>query len=220
MIKNLIKSVFLASTIFLLACNAEEQDGKLFKNSKFNGYAFSPETGAVAPDSLFETGNGTVVLDGKRIGYVMSDEVYKNFKLSAQYRWIVRPDQNSKRNSGLMYYVAESQPDTLWPSGIQFQIKTKSTGNFILLQNVSLAVNDSVIGPGRSVNVKHFSDAEKEHGQWNLIEIEANGDHVKQYLNGVLVNEATKTSVTEGRLLFQYEGSPIEFKDISVQSLQ
>ncbi len=219
MIKNIIKSAFLACTLFVFLGNVDAQNGKLFKKSKFNGYAFSPETGVVAPDSLFETGKGTIVLDGKTKGYLMSDEVYKNFKLSAQFKWIVRPDQNKKRNSGLMYYVAESQPDTLWPSGIQYQIKLNSTGNFILLQNVSLAVNDSVIGPGRSVNVKHFADAEKEHGEWNLIEIEAKGDHVKQYLNGVLVNEATKASITEGRILFQYEGSPIEFKGVKVKSL-
>ncbi len=219
MIKNIIKSAFLAGTLLVLAGNVEAQNGKLFKKSKFNGYAFSPETGVVVPDSLFETGKGTIVLDGKTKGYLMSDEVYKNFQLTAQFRWIVKPDQNKKRNSGLMYYVAKDQEDALWPSGIQYQIKTSSTGNFILLKNVILAVNDSVIGPGASINVNHFSDAEKEHGEWNLIEIEAKGDHVKQYLNGVLVNEATKTSVTEGRILFQYEGSPIEFNGIKVKSL-
>ncbi len=219
MTKNIIKSAFIVCVLFALTSNIDAQNGKLFKKSRFNGYAYSPETGVMAPGSLFETGKGTIVLDGKTKGYLMSNEVYKNFKLTAQFRWIVRPGQKPKRNSGLMYYVAENQPDTLWPAGIQYQIKLNSTGNFILLQNVSLAVNDSIIGPGRSVNVKHLSDAEKEHGQWNLIEIEANGDHVKQYLNGVLVNEATKTSVTEGRILFQYEGSPIEFKGIKVKSL-
>ncbi len=219
MIKNIIKSAFLLCSLVVFAGNAEAQNGKLFKKSKFNGYAFSKQTGKVDPDSLFQTGKGTIALDGKTIGYLMSNEVYKNFKLTAQFRWMVKSDQNKKRNSGLMYYVAKDQEDALWPSGIQYQIKSNSTGNFILLKNVSLAVNDSVIGPGASINVNHFSDAEKEHGEWNLIEIEAEGDHVKQYLNSVLVNEATKPSVTEGRILFQYEGSPIEFKDIKVKTL-
>ncbi|MCW3785981.1 3-keto-disaccharide hydrolase [Plebeiibacterium sediminum] len=219
MIKSIIKSAFIVCALFALTANAEAQNGKLFKKSKFNGYAYSSKTGKVEPDSLFKTGKGTIVLDGKTIGYVMSNEVYKNFKLTAQFRWMTESDQNKKRNSGLMYYVAKDQEDALWPSGIQYQIKTNSTGNFILLKDVSLTVHDTIIGPGASINVNHFSDAEKEHGVWNDIVIEADGDHVKQYLNGVLVNEATNTSVIEGRILFQYEGSPIEFKAIKVKRL-
>lgn len=46
-----------------------------------------------------------------------------------------------------------------------------------------------------------------------------NGNN-KQELNGKLVNEGTQTEISEGRILLQYEGYPIDFRKVVVRELK
>ncbi len=207
--------------ISLLTINgAFAQKKVLVKKDKFPGYAYSKETGKTKPGNLFKIKDGHILMDAAHPGYCVTKESYDNFILTAQFRWVVREGQKPKRNSGLMYYVSEDQKDELWPSGYQFQIKTNATGDFILLKNTTLKVNDVLKGPGASVVVKHKANVEKDPGEWNKIEIIANRGCINQYLNGQLVNEGKDASVSQGRILFQYEGTPIEFKDIYIEKFE
>ncbi len=209
--------VLFVSTLGVTNCLAQQTE--LIKNDKFSGYAFSKETGKTTPESLFRIDDGHIIMDAEHAGYLVTKKEYRNFKLKAQFRWIVKQGQKPKRNSGLMYYVTKKQEDGLWPSGYQYQIKTNATGDFILLKNTTIVVNDTLCGPGASVGVKHFSEAEKEAGEWNEILIVAKAGVVQQYLNGTLVNEGKDASAQKGRILFQYEGYPIEFKDIFIEEI-
>ncbi len=213
---NFIVLMVLFVSALGVSSSFAQQKG-LLKKDQFPGYAFSKETGKTVPDSLFKIEDGHIIMEAEHAGYLVTKKEYRNFKLQAKFRWIVKPGQKPKRNSGVMYYVAKGQEDALWPSGYQYQIKTKSTGDFILLKNTTIVVNDTLCGPGASVGVKHFTDAEKAAGEWNEITVIAKNGVVQQYLNGTLVNEGKDASVEKGRILFQYEGYPIEFKDIFVE---
>lgn len=52
-------------------------------------------------------------------------------------------------------------------------------------------------------------DVEKAVGEWNRYEVIAQGDTLRYFLNGVLVNEAFAVSPSEGRVLLQSEGAEI-----------
>ncbi len=206
--------------ISLLSVNSTfAQKKELVKRDKFPGYGYSEDTGKTKPSALFKIQDGHIIMNTEKKGYLVTKKSYDNFILTAEFRWIVTDAQKKKRNSGLMYYVVDNQSDGFWPSGYQFQIKTNSTGDFILLKNTTIKVNGVLQGPGASVVVKHKANVENEPGEWNKIEVIANGGCINQYLNGKLVNEGKEASVQEGRILFQYEGSPIEFKDIYIESL-
>ena len=110
-----------------------------------------------------------------------------------------------------MYLVPKDVPDTLWPKGIQFQIKEGATGDFVLLQEVTLIINSKRTEPGKSVVAKRFLDAAKPVGEWNTLVVTHKNNKIEQNLNGELVNEGTEPSVSEGRILLQYEGFPIDF---------
>lgn len=62
-------------------------------------------------------------------------------------------------------------------------------------------------------------DVEKPTGEWNRMEVICDGDSITTILNGYLVNAATKSSHTRGKLLFQSEGAEIFFRKIEVRPL-
>ncbi|WP_315824617.1 family 16 glycoside hydrolase [Paraflavitalea speifideaquila] len=119
-----------------------------------------------------------------------------------------------------MYNVPDTARDVLWPAGIQFQVKEGATGDFILLENVTLAVRGETKGPGKSVAVPRLGEQEKPLGQWNTILIRHIKGACTQYLNGVLVNEGSQASSQSGRILLQYEGAPIDFRKVEIKSLK
>jgi hypothetical protein len=197
---------------------------KLFNQKNLSGwYAFSAETGkhSNAAD-LFTVNMKMIRMFGSSAGYLMTNKSFRNFRLEVEYRWntdstFVR--KNDKKNSGVMYLVPEDCADMLWPKGIQYQIKEGSTGDFVLLHEVTLTVKGEASTPGASVVLKRFTDAEKPVGEWNSIVITVDDRKIRQELNGVLVNEATNTSESAGRILLQYEGFPIDFRKVEVSNL-
>jgi hypothetical protein len=50
-------------------------------------------------------------------------------------------------------------------------------------------------------------DVEKPTGEWNRLEVVAKGDTLRYILNGVVVNEASETRPSEGKVLLQTEGA-------------
>jgi hypothetical protein len=72
-------------------------------------------------------------------------------------------------------------------------------------------------------DVKGFrgqKDIENKVGEWNKLECICAGDTLTYRLNGVLVNAATKSSHTRGKLLFQSEGAEVFFRKIDLQPIK
>lgn len=194
----------------------------LFNQKNLKGwYAFGEEPGKHNNASdLFSVENNTIRMYGPKAGYLMSEESFRNFELTVEFRWNTDTNfvrKNNGKNSGVMYLVPSETPDVLWPKGIQFQIKEGSSGDFILLQEVTLNINGVQTEPGKSVVAKRFVDAEKNIGQWNKLIITSKNGVITQKLNGKLVTQGTQSSVTQGRILLQYEGYPIDFRKINIK---
>ena len=197
---------------------------QLFNQKDLEGwYAYEPETGKhVNASDLFSVEQNMIRLYGNKAGYLMSEQSFDNFQLSVEYMWntdttFIR--KSDKKNSGVMYLVPSEFPDTLWPKGIQFQIKEGATGDFILLHEVTIDINGKKTEPGRSVVAKRFEDATNPIGDWNTLVVTSVNGKIRQELNGKLVNEGNSPSVLEGRILLQYEGSPIDFRKVEVLKL-
>ena len=197
---------------------------QLFNGKNLDGwYAYEPESGRHNNASeLFTVEDKMIRLYGNKAGYLMSEQSFHDFRLTVDFRWntdttFVRK-QDSK-NSGVMYLVPEETPDTLWPKGIQFQIKEGATGDFILLQGVTLKINGKSTESGKSVVIKRFKNAEKPFGEWNTLVVTCTNGKIKQELNGKLVNEGSEPSISEGRILLMYEGYPIDFRKVEIEEL-
>ena len=197
---------------------------KLFNGKNLEGwYAFDAELGKQDDASkLFHVEKNRIRLYGNKAGYLMSNQSFKNFELTIKFKWNIDASfvrKNDKKNSGVMYLVPQETPDELWPKGIQFQIKETATGDFVLLQNVTLVINGTKTEPGKSVVSTKFIDAEKPFGNWNTLTVTHINGKVTQKLNGKLVNEGVEASVLEGRILLQYEGFPIDFCKIIIKKM-
>lgn len=183
-------------------------------------YAYTNETGKVEDAAnIFATENNVIKLQGKIPGYIATKNSYTNYKLAFDFCWetdTVIIGKAKKRNSGVIYHVPVDWEDGLWPKGIQFQIKEGFTGDFILMNNTTIMVNDSTYGPGRSVIIPKSANAEKETGTWNHLELITKNGKCKQFVNGDLVNEGIKASETKGRIVIMFEGFPLKFRNIEI----
>jgi len=223
-IMNSIYRLFIFILLTSPFLTRAQSPSKLFNGKNLDGwYAYEPELGKHADASeVFKVDQQMIRLYGAKAGYLMSEQSFHNFQLTVEFRWNTDSTfikKSNSKNSGVMYLVPSATPDTLWPKGIQFQIKEAATGDFVLLQNVTLQINGKLTVPGKSVAAPRFEDAEKPVGEWNAIVITCVNGKVKQELNGKLVNEGVEASVSEGRILLQYEGYPIDFRKVVIKKL-
>ena len=175
------------------------------------------------PTAVYDFVDGMIRMNGDNIGYLMTHKSYENFELRLDFRWNMDANFKSdsgKKNSGVMYVIPTDAPDHIWPKGIQFQIKENSTGDFIFLDNVKAKVNGIFIVAGASVTSPKFESNENPYGQWNSIVIQSFEGKCMQYLNGKLVNECLEATSKEGRISLNYEGYPIDFKNITIKKLR
>jgi len=63
------------------------------------------------------------------------------------------------------------------------------------------------------------ADTDKPLGEWNHVEIIADGGDITYFLNGTKILEATDGSYAEGRIMFQSEGAEIFFRRIELHPL-
>lgn len=219
-----MKKTLLLVLLMSLFIGCSPKYTALFNGKNLDGwYAFTTnekkQTNAL---SIYAVSDSMIRFYGEKIGYLMTHKSFENFELTLEYRWNIEKQyqRNSNvRNSGVMYNVPADAPDVLWACGIQFQIKEGFTGDFVLLDSVTINVNGVTKPAGKSVAVARFKDNDKPSGEWNTIKIQSKNGKCSQFLNGQLVNEGTEASSKKGRILLQYEGSPIDFRRIKIKSL-
>lgn len=213
------KTIFaFALLLFLNSCAVQEK-----VLSKNDWYAFTKTSKQrISPSEVYEFTDGIIRMHGENIGYLMTNKSYKNFELALDFRWNIEEKFNknkAKKNSGVMYNIPTDSPDNIWPKGIQFQMKENTTGDFIFLDNITAVVNGKLVEAGASVTSPKFSANENPYGEWNQVLIRSFNGKITQYLNGKLVNECIEASSKEGKISLNYEGSPIDFRNIRLKSI-
>lgn len=193
------------------------------------------------PDHVFQVEKGVIHVSGKDMGYIITKDEYKDFYLRAEFKWgegTYGSREGKARDSGILYDVQGEQK--VWPRSVEFQIKEGGTGDFWLTDGAAITGKDGqrVTGPpGKALRIGRFGsgpvegdngigfrsatgEVEKPHGEWNVLELVTQGNNVKQYVNGKLVNEGTDPSPTSGKILFQSEGAEVYFRDMKLYPLK
>lgn len=213
----------------------------LFDGKDLNSFdSFLKSTGLNSdPDHVFKVEDSVIHISGTEFGYLITKRDFDNYYLRAEFKWgeaTHAPREGMARDSGILYHVQGEQK--VWPTSLEYQICEGQTGDFYMTDGAALTVTDGkrVTGPPNSAarivrigegpwqNVTGYRDpngeVEKPHGEWNVVEIVAQGDNVKHYLNGKLVNEGTKAYPASGKILVQSEGAELYFRDIKVYPLK
>ena len=164
----------------------------------------------VDPATVWSVQDGVLRCEGKPSGYIRTTEDYSNYKLHVEWRWPEKPS-----NSGVLLHMSE--PDKIWPKAIEAQLMNQNAGDFYVIGGTDFKEHKDK--KGRRVP-KINDTCEKEPGQWNAYDIICRDNTIELYVNGVLQNKATETTVNSGKICLQSEGSPIEFRNIKLEPLK
>jgi hypothetical protein len=138
-----------------------------------------------------------------------------------EYRW---PAGAKPGNSGIFSRINDTRRSI--PRCVEVQLMHGSAGDVLTLQGMSMRsaqerffeVKKHELA-GDICGVKKLQDAEKEPGQWNRVEILAQGPAYTVSINGQHVNQAMGVETRPGFIGLQSEGGEIHFRRATITPL-
>ncbi|QDU62240.1 hypothetical protein Pan216_31070 [Planctomycetes bacterium Pan216] len=191
---------------------------ELFNGKNLDGWKVWLSKSDTPPEEEISVKDGVIDVRGDVRGYLISDKEYGNFVLNFQWRWSGDLEKKRGRNSGA--FVRVIGPDRIWPKGVEAQLMAGHAGDFWLVGGAKLTIDKS--RQDKRVARHYFrtkDGVEKPLGQWNDYKIVCDGGTIKLFINGELVNEGTDCDIPKGKILFQSEGAPIQFRNIKIKPL-
>ena len=221
------KHIFLFALAFASYSLIGQETKSLFNGKDLSGW----HVDVPAMDDDETARNPFIVRDGMLVslgtpgGHLITDKVYKDYRLEAQYRFAGEPG-----NCGILVHA--STPRALYdmfPKSIEVQMMHENAGDFwCIVEDIEVPNMEERRGPkenwgiteGKERRIMNLTDdSEKPLGQWNTMIIEAIGDSVKVWVNGDLVNHGTNATAVEGNIAVQAEGSEVEFRKLELTQL-
>jgi len=180
----------------------------LFNGKNLDGWEPFLKDASADPSTVWSAKDGVLRCEGNPFGYIRTTEAYSNYNLHVEWRWAEKPT-----NSGVLLHI--TGPNKIWPQCIEAQLQNQNAGDFIAIGGSSFAEKKA-----KNRVPKLHDTNEKEAGQWNSYDITCKADTITLVVNGLLQNTATKTSLTSGPIALQSEGSPIEFRNVTLTPLK
>lgn len=222
------RRTFLSSGLatFLMARRrATAQGGKtiqLFNGKDLSGWTHylwnsemkSQDTTTPA-SAVWSVQDGILICQGKPTGYIKTVEEFENYRLSVEWRW---PEGTERGNNGVLVHTSTPNALGQWPRSIEVQLAKGNAGDFWVI-GTELEVPDLETRRQGRRHLNLTDNSEKPAGQWNRMEIECRGDEIKVWVNGDLVNHASKCNVTRGAICLQSEGALIHFRKVELARL-
>lgn len=169
--------------------------------------------------------NGMLVSLGSPNGHLISDAVFKDYRLDVEYRFPGKPG-----NCGVLVHA--STPRALYkmfPASIEVQMMSGNAGDFwVIQQDIEVPDMEKRRGPKEkwgkdekaARRIPNLTDgSEKPLGEWNHLVIVAKGREIMVWVNGDLVNHGSNCTVDQGKLALQAEGAEVEFRRVDLAPL-
>ena len=210
-------ATFIFLTTCLFACKTENKLA-LFNGENLDNWNIFVSSPDVEAGDLFWVEEGLINTAGKPHGYIRSKESYTNYKLHLEWRWTEEPT-----NSGVLLHVQGK--DMIWPLAIECQLMADHAGDVVLIGKGSgITIQDSTYLINSEENryaviPKSEEVSENPAGEWNSYDITSKDGMLEVRVNGVLQNTGSAMSLTEGNILLQSEGSPMQFRNIYLEKL-
>jgi len=182
----------------------------LFNGKDLSGWKPHLSDASVDPQQVWSVKDGVLRCEGKPSGYIRTVEEYRDYVLIVEWRW-----PEGKGNNGVLVHTQGK--DEVWPKSIECQLQTDNAGDFWVIGGTDFAEHTDK--SDRRVPNK-VDDAEKPLGEWNTMKIVCEGDTITVFVNDREVNKATQTTVTNGGICLQSEGTPIEFRRVEIRPLE
>lgn len=170
--------------------------------------------------------DGNLVSMGTPEGHLLTKEKYENYRLELEYRFAGKPG-----NCGVLVHA--STPRALYgmfPKSIEVQMMHSNAGDFwCIVEDIKVENMEARRGPkenwgiteGKERRVKNLTDnSEKPLGEWNKMTIECQGDKIKVWVNGDMVNDGFGATAQKGQIALQAEGAEVEFRKVDLTPLK
>lgn len=175
--------------------------------------------------SPFLVRKGMLVSLGKPGGHVITDAIYRNYRLEVEYRFAAKPG-----NCGVLVHASTKRAlYRMFPKSIEVQMFHKNAGDFwCICEDITVPDMEARRGPkakwgstkGKARRIKNLTDdSEKPAGQWNTMVIECLDQSVKVWVNGDLVNHGHDCTANQGQIALQAEGSEVEFRTLRLSPI-
>ncbi len=194
---------------------------ELFNGKDLAGWQYVLAEPGVPMTQVWSVQDGVLTCTGKPLGFLYRGPAVTNFRLEVEYRWLPGSEPG---NSGIFSRITE--PLKALPCTYEVQLKHGSAGDVLGLQGKPIST-----GQPRFFEVKKHSvagdiagvakmlDAEKPPGEWNRVEILAQGARYQVWINGKLVNEVNGVGVVAGPVGLQSEGGVVQFRRVTLTPL-
>lgn len=219
--------IFLIAISFYSCNNSEQKAQSLFNGSDLSGWHVDVPAMDTNADTLmpFIVRDGMLVSLGTPGGHLITNDEFQNYSLLVEYRFAGTPG-----NCGVLIHA--STPRALYgmfPKSMEVQMEHGNAGDFwCIVEDIAVPDMVSRRGPednwgttkGKGRNIKNLTDdSEKPVGEWNTMLIEAVGNEIKVWVNGILVNHGTDCTAEKGQIALQAEGSEVEFRKLELKLL-
>ncbi len=231
LILPLLSLGFLFSICSLATAQSDEEllplaaAEELFNGQDLKGWIFFSKNEDAQIEDIWSVEDGVLKCTGNPSGYLQTRRWYRDYELSLQWRW----SGDKGGNNGVLIHSTVPLLFFGWPQSLEVQLRSGSAGDFwVIGKHVDIEVENAETRRVKKVKGdKHGhrrirrleSDPEKPIGQWNTMRILCAGDEVTVFVNDVKVNHGTNCTVTGGGIALQSEGTPAEFRNITIKPI-
>jgi len=225
--KIVSSAMLLAFALFGSLC-IKAQSRNLFNGRDLKGWhadvpAMDTDSKAIMP---FIVRNGLLVSLGTPGGHLITDSVFRNYRLEVQYRFAGKPG-----NCGLLVHASTSRSlYSMFPQSVEVQMEYQNAADFWCInEDITVPEMEKRRGPkenwgingNKQRRIKHLADgAENPIGVWNTMMIECLGNTVSVWVNGQLMNQGYNCTTDHGQIALQAEGSEVEFARVVLTPLR
>jgi hypothetical protein len=222
--------ILILLSIGFIACThfANSQSINLFNGQDLSGWHVDVPDMDDDPDVInpFIIRNGMLVSLGTPNGHLITDDVFRDFRLEVEYRFASKPG-----NCGVLVHA--STPRALYemfPKSLEVQMMHENAGDFwCIVEDIKVPDMEQRRGPkeewgiteGKKRRIINLTDgSENPVGEWNTMIIECMGAEIKVWVNGDLVNHGFECTAQKGQIAVQAEGSEVEFRKIELTPIR
>ncbi len=185
---------------------------ELFNGRNFDGLKVYSEDQAIDAAKMWQVEDGLLRATGVGKGYIRTAMPYADYRLRLEWRW-----PKGAGNSGVLLHLVNG--DMLWPKGFECQLASGRAGDFasyVDARSKEEIVSRNPTGYSTGRLPQKGPSAEKPVGEWNALEVVAEGDTLTVWVNGREVNRMTGVTPAAGMIALQAEGTAIDFRNLTL----
>lgn len=203
--------------------------GSLFNGKDLTGWTADVPDKDAKPDAppSFIVRDGMLISRGTPRGHLLTDNVYRNYRLEVEYRFPGKPG-----NCGVLVHASTLRAlNGMFPQSIEVQMNHEHAGDFWCIHENIEVPDMETRRPrkegqnyggraGDARRILNLTDgSEKPLGEWNTMVIEARDRTVAVWVNGDLVNNGFNATADRGKIAIQAEGAEVEFRKLEIGPL-